>query len=237
MGIIDTIKKIFEPQKSPEERKREAELNYRLQTRAFQRYDAELTRTIEKFKKIIVAAETDGQHANALRAVRFYRQLNATREKVASVRMHFDMLHSMAGAGDVMLKFMDSCKALGCDLSKQIDVEALGSGELALEGGLEKLNFLSDKLEQAFDTISDSLDGMTGDSAYATEADLQTLSKIMGTDVSAKAEPVKETAPKATEPARGRHAQAEAAPAEAEPVKEASKTLDDLMKEFDSIKI
>jgi len=237
MSLIDKIKKYFEPEKSPEERRREAELNYRMQTRAFQRYDVELGRTIEKFKKIIIDSETSGQHANALRAVRFYRQLNATRDKVSSVRMHFEMLHSMAGVGDIMLKFMDSCKALGCDLSEQINLEALGTGELALEGGLEKLNFLSDKLEQAFDTISDSLDSMTGDAAYATAADKEVLTKIMG-----RAEPEKEPAEKAPAQkaaSKGRHAEKAAEPAVAEGEADThvnAKVLEDLMNEFNAIK-
>lgn len=236
MSLINKIKKYFEPEKSPEERRREAELNYRMQTRAFQRYDVELGRTIDKFKKIIIDSETSGQHANALRAVRFYRQLNATRDKVASVRMHFEMLHSMASVGDVMLKFMDSCKALGCDLSEQINLEALGTGEMALEGGLEKLNFLSDKLEQAFDTISDSLDSMSGDTGYVTAADKEALASIMGTVKSEEAPAEKAPAQKTA--SKGRHAEKAAEPAaESEAEAHANvKVLQDLMNEFNSIK-
>ena len=193
------LQNIFKKKLSEQDRRMEAELAYRTQSRAFQRYEGELDGTVRRFRQLAVDAENAGQHAGALRAARFTRQLESTREKVAGVRQHFEMMHAMSGASDVMLKFMDSCKQLGCDLTRQIDIDALGAGELSLEDGLGKLNFLSDKLEQAFDTIENSLSIAGDDAAYADAEDERALAEICK-DASAAPVPAPAPAEPAAQP-------------------------------------
>ena len=126
-----------------------------------------------------VDAERQGRHANALRATRFTRLLDNTLNKVESVRQHFEMLHAVSDAGNIMVEFMDACKRMGCNLTETIDLDGLSASELGLEQGLNRLNFLSDKLEQAFETMDLALDAGCDDS-IADPEDERLLAEICG---------------------------------------------------------
>lgn len=141
---------------SEEERRIHAQIEYRNQERNFQRYAAELDKAIDRFKTMAYEAQKKGQHDNALKCAMFTKKLINTREKVDSVLQRFEMLYAMKGIGDMMLQFMDTCASIGCDMKEKIDIQALTSGQLSMAEGLNKLDYLSDQLEQVFNAIDDS---------------------------------------------------------------------------------
>lgn len=210
-NLVTAIKAAFGKRETPEEKRMRAELEYRAQERNFTRYDRDLCKSADKFKNMAVEAEQLGQHGNALRATRFLNQIEGTRSKVMRVRQHFEMLHVLAGVGDVMTLFMDTCAQMGCDLSTQIDLDTIAMGEMSMEKGLLALDTLSDKMEQVFDTMNRTLetDPAYGHEDAETEAALaKILAEAKGT---APAEPVAPVAKPVEAPA--------AAPAAAEEAK------------------
>jgi len=201
--ISEGISSKLKAKPTPEEIRRKAEADYYTQMRAFKRYDVELEKTIQTFKNMAVDCKNKGQESNALRAARFVRQLKHTHEKVISVRQHFEMLHVMGGVSNIMVQFMETCSSLGCDLSQQIDVSALGTSEISLAEGLDKIDFLSDKIEQAFETIEGHLNKISDDPLDVTAEDYQLLNTLMqeaGTPIAA--EPQSVEAPAVSETAQ-----------------------------------
>lgn len=197
MKLLRKIRNMVLPKPvNEQERRIEAEIAFRTQERNFKRYSTELNNSIAHFKELAYEAEQNGQHANALRAARFTRLLTATREKIEGVMQHFDLLRTLNGVGDMMVEFMNACSTLGCDLSEQIDVQALGQGEINMEKGLQRLAFMSDKVEQAFEMITS---GMKDPDAgiTATVEDEAFLKDIMGENEPA----IAESAPTIAEPA------------------------------------
>lgn len=191
--MLKIFQKYLNPEQYRQEQRMEAELAYRAQSRSFQRYAAMLSGTVDQFRRMAVESEHAGRHANALRAAHFTRLLENTQSRVESVRQHLDMLHAMSGASDVMVQFMESCRRLGCDLSETIDLKDLGESELQMEQGLSRLNFLSDKIEQVFETMEHSLD-CVADSEEADPEDERLLAQLCGAAVEEKpsAPPVEE---------------------------------------------
>lgn len=186
--MIRILQKYLRPEEYQQERRLEAELTYRAQERSFQRYAASLNTTVDRFRTMAADAERQGHHANALRAARFTRLLDNTLNKVESVRQHLEMLHAASGAGNVMVEFMDTCKRMGCNLTETIDLDSLSASELGLEQGLNRLNFLSDKLDQAFETMDLALDSGLDD-ANPDPEDERLLAEICGSSAAAP-EPV-----------------------------------------------
>ena len=177
--MIKSLQKYLRPEEYQQERRLEAELAYRAQERSFRRYAASLQTTVDRFRRMAVDAERQGRHANALRATRFTRLLDNTLNKVESVRQHLEMLHAVSDAGNIMVEFMDACKRMGCNLTETIDLDSLSASELGLEQGLNRLNFLSDKLEQAFETMDLALDAGCDDMSADPE-DERLLAEICG---------------------------------------------------------
>lgn len=187
--MIRILQKYLRPEEYQQERRLEAELTYRAQERSFQRYAASLNATVDRFRTMAADAERRGHHANALRAARFTRLLDNTLNKVESVRQHLEMLHAASGAGNIMVEFMDACKRMGCNLTETIDLDDLSASELSLEKGLNRLNFLSDKLEQAFETMDLALDSGFDD-ANPDPEDERLLSEICGHAAEPEPQPV-----------------------------------------------
>lgn len=201
--MIRILQKYLRPGEYQQERRQEAELAYRAQVRSFRRYSASLQATAERFRRMAVDAEHQGRHANALRAARFTRLLDSTLDKVDSVQQHLEMLHAVSDAGNIMVEFMDACKRTGCSLTETIDLDGLSASELGLEQGLNRLNFLSDKLEQAFETMDLALDAGCGDMSTDPE-DERILSELCGLSAAGPdlpAEPAPESPELPEEPA------------------------------------
>lgn len=202
-SIVQKITSAFKPKLTPEELRANAERDYRMQMYTFKNYDTELEKTIQTFKNMAVDCKNKGQEGNALRAVQFIGQLKRTHEKVISVRQHLQMLHVMGGVSNIMVQFMETCASLGCNLSEQVDVSALGSGELSLAEGLNKIDFISDKIEQAFNTIQDHLNRLSDDSVEASEEDRKLLEQLMkDANPNGATEIVSTAAPAVSEPAQ-----------------------------------
>ena len=209
--IIEAITNLFKPKLSPEERRRQAELEYRALARSFGKYEQELTRTSEKFKRMAIECESKGQHSNALQAARYVRWLNRTCEKVVGISQRFEMVRIMGNVGDIMVKFMDQCSSIGATLTDQIDVTKLASGEMNMRDGLMKLDYLADKLDQVFNDIldidvSDDSDTLVG----ATEDDISALNAILAEAGMSTEKPASKPAAKSVEePAAPVNTQAE----------------------------
>ena len=201
--MMKIFSKLFKKPVNEQERRIEAEIAFRTQERNFRRYAAELDSAVDRFKQMAYDAEQKGQHSNALRAARFTRLLAATREKVEGVMQHFQLLRTLSSVGDMMVEFMDACNKLGCNLSEQIDVQALGQGEINMEEGLHRLSFISDKVEQAFEMITAGMEDPDAGLSASAE-DEAFLKDIMGGQVKAAAEPapVMTAAPVAPEPVK-----------------------------------
>ena len=149
---------LFRKTESEQEKRINAEMAYRNQERSFRRYDADLDKSITKFENMAVEAMSNGQKSNALCAARFVSKMKAIKEKVASVRQHFEMLHSLSTVSDIMVQFMDNCNSLGCNLREQIDIRTLTESQIGMETGLNKLSFITECVEQAFEQIESGLD-------------------------------------------------------------------------------
>lgn len=212
--IIEAITNLFKPKLSPEERRRQAELEYRMLARSFTKYDQELARVSEKFKRMAIECVEKGQKANALQAARYVRWLNRTRDKIICLSQRFEMMRIMGNVGDIMVQFMEKCSNIGLNLSEQIDVGKLANGEMNLRDGLTKIDFLADKIEQVFedimghlDVMDDMDDGIIDDGipgspnptvVNAPAGDIEVLNSILeeaGMDPIKSAAPAEKTAP------------------------------------------
>lgn len=156
--MMKWYERLFGKRESAEEKRINAEMAYRASERNFRRYDMELDASIAKFKRMACEAADAGQMANALTAGRFVKKMKIIKEKVASVRQHFEMLHSLNSIGDIMVEFMDSCKKMGCDLKENINISGLNEGRVDMETGLNKLAYITECVEQAFKDIEEALD-------------------------------------------------------------------------------
>lgn len=166
--------------KSEEERRIQAQMEYRRQERNFLRYADELDKAIERFKRMAYDAFQKGQKENALKCAAFTQKLTSTREKVDSVLQRFEMLHAMKNIGDMMLQFMDSCSEIGCDLKQRINIQVLTSGQLQMAEGLNKLDYLSEQMEEVFNSIDDSFGlNKLSDGVHADPAAMKTLDGIL----------------------------------------------------------
>lgn len=204
MTIINGIKKIFKGKPSEEERRIQAQMEYRRQERNFQRYAEELDKAVARFKQMAYEAYKKNQTENALKCAAFTEKLVSTRNKVDSVLQRFEMLQAMKNLGDMMLQFMDSCSQMGCDLKQRINIQELTTGQLQMAEGLNKLDFLSEQMEEVFNSIDDSFGlNKVSDGAYADPAAAATLDGIIREfGAPAVADPVPEAPAPVTVPAQ-----------------------------------
>lgn len=181
--------------KNEEERRIQAQIEYRRQERNFLRYADELDKAIERFKRMAYDAFQKGQKDNALKCAAFTQKLASTRDKVDSVLQRFEMLHAMKNIGDMMIQFMDSCSEIGCDLKQRINIQALTNGQLQMAEGLNKLDYLSEQMEEVFNSIDDSFGlNKLSDGIHADPAAVKTLDGILAEfGGQAPAEPATET--------------------------------------------
>ncbi len=177
--IMKWFRNIGRKQEIEQEKRINAEMAYRAQEREFRQYDKDLEDSIRKFKRMACEAADEGQRANALRAARFVNKMTKIREKVISVKQHFEMLHSLSTIGDIMVRFMDTCRDMGCDFSKKININALSNGQMDLETGLNKLSFITECVEQAFEKIEDSLGSLDIADEATTEEDEKLLEELL----------------------------------------------------------
>lgn len=180
MKFIESLHSLFSRRISEDERRIQAQTEYRRQERNFQRYAAELDKAIVRFKQMAYEAHMKNQTDNALKCAAFTTKLTNTREKVDSVLQRFEMLQAMKNISDMMLQFMDSCSQIGFDLNQRIDIKALTSGQLQMSEGLNKLDYLSEQLEDVFNSIDDSfgLTNLSGNES-ADPAAVKTLNNIV----------------------------------------------------------
>lgn len=153
--LILIIRKLFgiNPPVSPEQKKINAEIEYRQQRRTLQRNAEDINRAISRFKEMACSAEKEGNHENAVRCAKFVKGLMGAQQKIADVIQRYDMLHCMHGYSDILVQFMDSCTAIGLNMNMNIDLEKLAAGQASLDSGLQQLDYLSERIDQTLESI------------------------------------------------------------------------------------
>lgn len=175
---------LFAPRKLPEEIRREKRINanqaFNRQERAFNRYSRDIETSIARFKLIAIEAHKKGQMNNALAASRFVARMENIREKISSVNLHFQMLRCLTNVSDVMVQFMDSCAEAGFDMNQTIDIDALTSGQYNMEAGLDKLQWITERVDEILGKLDDFAEPVQSADSVFTAEDQATLDRILG---------------------------------------------------------
>ncbi len=173
------LKNLF---KSKEQQEIEAKMEFNKNKRAFTKYYQELDVSIKNFSRMAKEAELAGNHANATSCSKFVLKLQKTQTKVQGLLQRFEMMYSMQRLTGVMSNFMSACAKMGFSMDSNIDLKGMWKDSAAMEKALNKLDMMSDQMDEVFDTIDA---GMNNGEAVPSQEESDSeaeelLNQIMG---------------------------------------------------------
>lgn len=157
------------------QRKMEAELQYRQMQRQLLRCTSTLEKLCAERKRAAYAAEKAGRHAAALREAHFIRNLETMGQRIGDLRMRMEIMSSMQGVSDTMNQFMTVCSGLSPMLQGLFDPAKLVSGQADFEKMMARID---DVIERS-DWILEDIGSDTTLSAPGGKDEEETLNHIM----------------------------------------------------------
>lgn len=155
-SVMYRLKNLF---KTEEQINIETTMYYRKNKRYFTRCCDELGTSIEEFRKRAYNAEISGNHGNALACTAFALKLMRTQTRIHGLLERFEMLYSMQRLAGTMSRFMEGCARMGVSIDAGISLRTMTNNSAKLAMTLNKLDVMSDQLDEVFATIDGGMGG------------------------------------------------------------------------------